>query len=758
MLQSTPFPVILLGCASIGGAAGLAPANARAESPPSAAAAEPLAASSTAGTDVPAPRELAEVVVHAESTSALSLDSRPRTGSSLGLTARESPATIDVLTQRQIQDLGARTTEEALNRAPGVSAATNATSPGALSLRGFTGAGRAVLLLFDGVRPAEESFFTRVIDSWMFERIEVLKGPASVDYGEGALAGVINLVPKRARLDGAAFAGQVGYGSFGSFRAAADANVVVLDELAVRPVLSYSRSSGYVDDASSEYLAGTLGITWSPSDELVVELAADYSSDDYESAYFGTPLLPPGVAREPSGLVRSSDGRILDRSLRDVNYNVEDGITDSTTGWLRSGVRWRLADGWTLSNALHLYTSERRFINAEYFGYNPATALVDRSTGIVTHDFEYWIERATLRGDHSIAGLRNRVALGGSYSDVDFFTERRFGSTTSVDRRDPERGRFPVGDDPALFPRREDRDNAVRAASAFAEDALNLSEGWLVLGGVRYDRVSVDRASIDLNVEPPARTPTERAFDEVTWRVGSVFDVLPDTQLFAQYSTAAAPPSSLLALTPGNAPFDMTRGRAVEGGVKSSLFEQRLELTASAFYIVQDDIVTRSAVDPTVSVQGGRQSSRGGELSLSATPFAPVRLLVNYAHFDARFDELIDASGADLAGNTPERVPERILNAFVFIDTLVLPLTASLGVHGAGRYFTDNTNSIEVRGYTTFEAALRCRLELGQAATEITLRARNLTNTLHASYTDISPDQLTLAPPRSVDLMATVNY
>jgi iron complex outermembrane receptor protein len=753
MNQPLSLSLVALAGAWIGAAVWLVPASARAQSN----VAEPRATEPAAG-EASAPRELAEVVVSAESTTGLSLDARPRTGTSLGLTARETPATIDVLTQRQIQDLGARTTEEALNRTPGVSASNNATSPGALSLRGFTGAGRSVLMLYDGVRPAEEALFTRVIDSWLFERIEVLKGPSSVDYGEGALAGVINLVPKRARLDGAAFAGQVGYGSFDSFRAAADANVVVLDELAVRPVVSYYRSSGYVDDTPSEFLAGTLSATWSPSDELVVELAVDYQRDDYDSAYFGTPLVPPSVALEPTGLVESADGRVLDRSLREVNYNVDDGITDSTTGWLRSGVRWQVGGGWTLSNDLHLYTSERRFINSEYFGFNPETGQVDRSTGIVTHDFEYWIDRATLRGDHEIAGLRNRVVAGASYSDVDFFTERRFGSSTSVDLRRPERGRFPVGDDPMLFPRREDRDNAVRVASAFTEDALNLAPGWLVLGGVRYDHVSVDRASIDLNAEPPARSPTERGFDEVTWRAGSVLSVLPDTQLFAQYSTAAAPPSSLLSLTSDSAPFDMTRGWAVEGGVKSSLFDGRLELTAAAFYIVQDDIITRSPADLTVSVQGGRQSSRGAELSLSAVPLDALRLLVNYSHFDARFDELIDASGVDRAGNTPERVPERILNAFVFLDALVLPLTASFGVHGAGRYFTDNANSIKVGGYVTFEAALRYRLAIGRSTTDITLRGRNLTNTLHASYTDISPDQLTLAPPRSVDLLATVSY
>jgi len=703
-------------------------------------------------------RDVAEVVVDAEAGEGLSLDSRPRTGSSLGLTARETPATIDVLTQRQMQELGARTTEEALNRAPGVSSTSNATSPGSIALRGFTGAGRAVLLLYDGVRPAEESFFTRVIDSWLFERVEVLKGPASVDYGEGALAGVVNLVPKRARLDGSAFAGQAGYGSFGSLRAAADANVVLLDELAIRPVLSFSRSSGYVEDTPSQLLAGTLGVTWAPSRELVVELGLDYLRDEYDSAYFGTPLVPRAAALEPSGRVRSADGRVLDAALRDVNYNVEDGITDSSTGWLRSAVRWQLARGWVLSNDLHLYTSDRRFENAEYFGYDAASGLVDRSTGIVTHDFRYALERATLRGDFSLAGLRNRALVGGSYGAVDFFTERRFGSTSSVDLREPVRGVFPAGDDATTFPRREDRQNATQTAAIFAEDALNLTPGWLLLGGVRYEHIEVERSTLDLNTEPPTSTPIQRDFDEVTWRVGSVYDVLPEIQLFGQYSTAAAPPASLLALGAENAAFDMTRGWAVEAGLKGSVLDGRVELTLSVFHIVQDDIVSRSPSDPSLSVQGGRQSSRGAELALSARPLELLRLLVNYSFFDARFDELVDAAGNDLAGNTPERVPERVLNAFAFFEAPGLPLSASLGVHAAGRYFTDNANSIEVGGYATLEAALGWRLALAGSTTEVTLRGRNLTSSLYAGYTDISPDQLSLAPPRSVDLLVTARY
>jgi len=708
--------------------------------------------------------ELDEVVVsdvaeeQVEAPAVPVLDAVPATGNKLGLTVRESPAVLDTITQEDIQNWGARATDEVLNRAPGVMSSNVATSPGALSLRGFTGAGRGLLTLYDGVAPLEEALFTRIMDSWMFDRIEVLQGPASVDYGQGALAGVINLVPKHPKLGVQALSAQLGFGSFNTFRAAADANVSLLDNLAVRPVVSYNRTDGYVKGAASDYLATSVGAKWAPIKRLNVDLAFDYSQDNANSAYMGTPLVPRAFARKPSSLVKSADGRVLDEALRDVNYNVHDGIVDADTVWLRSNIEYRINDDWSITNQASYYTSDRRFINAEYYGFNPETSMVDRSTGIVTHDIDYWIERLTLRGDVRLGRVRNRIAINAEYSELDYFTHRRFGNTTSVDPLRPDRGRFPVGDDPTIFGTRVDRDTGLNIAAVSVQDALNLTPQWRLTAGLRFDHIALDRLESNLNTDPVTRTPTDRTYNPVTWRVGTSYDVLPKTQVFAQYSTAASPPASLVALQASQTQFDMTTGWAVEAGVKSSLLQDRVALGVSGFYIQQDDIVTRSSADPTVSVQGGKQSSRGAELTLSARPIAPVRVDANYTVLDARFDRLLDAEGNSLRGKTPERIPEQILTAFVYYDTPVVPVNVSVGVHHTGRFFTDNANSIEVGSYTTLEAAVRYRLKFERTTLDFSLRGRNLTDALYASYTDMSPDQLTIAAPRSVDLLVTAQY
>lgn len=131
-----------------------------------------------------------------------------------------------------------------------------------------------------------------------------------------------------------------------------------------------------------------------------------------------------------------------------------------------------------------------------------------------------------------------------------------------------------------------------------------------------------------------------------------------------------------------------------------------------------------------------------------------LRIDANYTILDARFDELIEAGGANRAGKTPSNVPEEIGNLFAFYKFRGAPVTFSGGVHYNGRFFTDNANTIRVGSYTTLEAAISYRFPFG----DLTLRGRNLTDKFYADYSDISPDQLTIGPPRSVDLTLTVKF
>jgi iron complex outermembrane recepter protein len=682
------------------------------------------------------PAQEDEVIVTGVADRQLLLDAQTETGSRLGLTARETPAIVDILSERQIREFGARTNVEALNRAPGVTSSLPATSPGAPTMRGFTGG--AVGLLYDGIRVTTPLIFTRAGDSFLYDRIEILKGPASVLYGEGALAGAINLVPKKANLRGTSAAVLASYGSFDSLRLGGDLNVALSDRAAVRGVAAYNRTSGYVDDSDSHLFAASVSAILKPADTLTVEFAADYSEDSYKTADLGTPLVPRAIARNPSTAATGPGDLVIDRSLRKTNFNVTDAVLDSDTIWLRSHVRWEINEALTFTNDLSSYHSARNFINAEAYSYNRTTNLIDRTTGIVTHDIDHVIERPALIGDVTIGGMRNRFAVGAELSDLHFGTRRYFATTTSVDPFAPVRGTFPGGT--ANLPPINQQSN-VTVKSVFGENALNLTPRWLIAGGARHDWIDLDRRI-------GTGTPFERSYRALSWRVGTVYDVLPKTQFFAQYSRAIAPVGNMLSLSLVNSRFDLTKGRSVEAGIKSSFWGDRIDVTLAAYHLVQDDIITRDPANPALSVQGGRQSSRGVELSLSAAVTKQLRIDANYTRLDARFDQLLEAGGISRNGNTPPRTPETVANLFGFYSFEGIPLTLSAGLRHAGRFYTDNANTVRAKGYTTVDAAIGYKFGWG----EVTVRGRNLTDAFYVDYSDVSNMQFQVAAPRSVEV------
>src|SRR5690606_26781022 len=125
------------------------------------------------------------------------LDSVTSTGSTLRLTGLQTPASVSVITRQQLEQFGDANLADTITRSVGLSHIGHPGNGGAaLSARGFTGSS-SVMQLYDGKRQYGGIGITFPFDPWSVERIEVLRGPASVIYGEGAIGGVVNVIPKK---------------------------------------------------------------------------------------------------------------------------------------------------------------------------------------------------------------------------------------------------------------------------------------------------------------------------------------------------------------------------------------------------------------------------------------------------------------------------------------------------------------------------------------------------------------------------------
>ncbi|KQW71900.1 TonB-dependent receptor [Phenylobacterium sp. Root77] len=660
----------------------------------------------------------------------------------LGLTERETPATIDIITQQDMQAQGLRNAIETMNAAPGVASGNLPGSVGSVSMRGFH---RAVNYLYDGVRVANSDAGVRNWDAWSFERIEVIKGPASVTSGEGALAGAINFVPRRpvlGKMFGEAFAS---VGSQNSYRIAGDLNAPLSDNAAVRGDLVYSSSDGWVDDTDSQAFGANLAVLLRPSDALSVTLSADYYEDEFTTAYYGSPLVPATSARRPSSIVSGSGGLVFDEALRDRNYDVEDGRMDSQSVWLRARADYQLNEAWKIVSDTSWYTADRLWRDSDDYSFNSRTGLIDRLTSLISHDHQIWNQRLNATYDGALAGRRNRFTAGVEFGGTDFFTKRRFGSTTSVDPYAPVRGLFPA-DTPANFTTRQNVSAEVESRAVFVEDAYNLTPELLLVAGARWDSFSLDRRV--LNVTSSAIQAYSQDYDPVSWRIGAVYSLRPQTQLYGQFTRAATPISGILFMSATNASFEVSMGESYEVGIKTSLLDDRLQLTASVFDIRQDDILTRDPANPAVTVQGGSQTSRGIEVSLDWSVTDELRLELGASALDAEFDRLIEAGGANRSGNRPANTPEQLVDLVATYSPNSLPLTFTGAVRHNGDFFTSNANTVKVDGFTTLDASVTWQAPFGS----VSLRGRNLTDELYADWSGYSSYLVFIGQPRSFEL------
>jgi iron complex outermembrane receptor protein len=212
-----------------------------------------------------------DVIAEKAKNFSLPLDAAPATGSRLGLTVRDLPASVSVITQEMMQLRGLRTAVESVESAVGMTGGTNFGSIPTYSTRGF--GGNNVTILRDGIRQNTASQSSRTVDSFLLDRVEVLKGPSSLMFGEGAVGGAINYVSKNPdRTRRGELLASIGPWSTYRLGVGLGGPLPTLNSqpstLNYRLDLVQNSTGGYQDRNSQDYLglAGALG--WRVSDRL----------------------------------------------------------------------------------------------------------------------------------------------------------------------------------------------------------------------------------------------------------------------------------------------------------------------------------------------------------------------------------------------------------------------------------------------------------------------------------------------------------
>jgi iron complex outermembrane recepter protein len=682
--------------------------------------------------------------------------------SRLGLTVRETPATVEVISAETMREQGYRTVSDVAQGAVGVTAGDNPAEPSAFSMRGFTNS--QINTLYNGIKIGPQNMTSRIMDTANFEAVEILKGPASLMSGEGASGGAINFVTKQPHTGPIRNEADFSYDSLNSFRAhygsGGSTNVQGLD---YRFDISRSSLNGFTDDTNTKTLDVSGQLNYRISDSLKIWGAIEYR-EDRGKAYWGVPLVSAayGGSHATSGIVsgsyfnRTDLGPVtIDDRTFNTNYNVLDNRNVAQEVWLRGGFELKLAPDLTLKSQAYAYGAERTWFNNEIEAFDSTKNQVYRERFYVAHSQRLVGNITDLVWDANIAGFDNRLVTTLSSSYLDFVRPGAANFPNDyVSLVDPVRGFY--GD----LTTKQQTARIDNEALSF-EDRLKLTRSFALVGGLRVEHIGLDRNSTDVNGLENANFPFSKSWAPVTGRIGYTWEAIPGLTFFSQYATGADISANNIFLLAPTQPLDLTTSRTYETGVKHLLWDGRAEWSFSAYDILRKNVYA-AAGGMQLNI-AGRQESKGVELAASVRPIEPLRLWGNIAYVDARYADY-NFVGGSFSGNTPPNVPRIVANAgasYRFLTSWPVEL-GIVGRHVGDRYNTD-ANTVTLNAHTVgdvyafvdipktvFNAVDQARL---------TFRVRNITDKRYAIWGDpFYPDQILLGAPRTYEISAALKW
>ena len=691
--------------------------------------------------------------------------------SRLGLTAHEMPASVDIVTQQQMQEQGYRTTTETAAGAVGVLSSDVGGAPATFSMRGFTFG--AVNVLYNGIWVGPSNITSRVMETADLAQVEFLKGPSSLMTGLDATGGSVNYVsrqpttgPIKSELDGS-------IDTLGTYRthfgSGGSTNLPGLD---YRFDISSSKDNSFIDGAYENLNNVSGQLNYRVNDAFKVFAAIDYKRDDGH-AYWGTPLTTTAFSGPFSthGVVAGSavntfTGDLIspvtvDSRTTKTNYNVSDNSVGAHELWVRGGWEWSYGDAITVKNQTYEYGAKRHWFDSETYAFDPTKSLVQTDRFFVAHKQQVIGNNTDVTWHSSFFGMENRFAgqLQLSRNDIQFAQEENpddypYSPQGDLPVVNPVPGPYGLTPQPGF------RNSRLDDAAISIEDQLKITPMLALIGGIRAEDLQLSRDGIDFGGGIPAGQPFTQNWQPVSYRAAATFEPVKGLMFYGMYATAYDPAvADIFSVTPGTS-LQLTSSRIYETGAKVISDDKRAEATI-AVYDIQRNNVYVPLTDQT-STLAGQVRSQGVEIAGAVRPIENLKLWGNVAFTEAHYSDFGDATG-----NVVPNVPPVIANAGASyrFDNWRWPVEIGGSVRYVGQRYVASDNLTAMLPYTT--ADLFAFVDIpgrdlwwqGLEKMRVRFRIRNITNELYAAYADPGlPDQVLLGAPRTFELSASAKW
>ncbi|MFD1036018.1 TonB-dependent siderophore receptor [Sphingomonas hankookensis] len=590
---------------------------------------------------------------------------------------KDVPNTITVIDQEQLQQRNLFTLEDALTVTNGVTVTGISSEDPSFLSRGFT----INNYLVDGVPTFSFAFPAVVPDLFLYDRVEVLRGPAGLFSGAGNPAGSINLVRKRPLAERSVSA-LAGYGSYQNLRAELDVSTPLDDHSGMR-LGAMVQDQDQFFDVAHRYRFAVFGVADTRiGDDTTLTVGGNYD------------LFKPAIQSGLPGYIGGTDGS--EGRLLDVPRSTYLGAdwnrfrSESWSGFVE--LAHRVSDRWTL-RATGMLTDVDRIDIYSYIGNQPVTPTNGRTSHIAyrgdsamqTRSFDF-----NGVGSFPAFGREQTLILGADYqASTSTSANARRSNYATIDVFDPV---SPA--EPDLDPRTLATGKAVGGSltdveqyGLYGQMRLSPLAGLTLVGG---GRMTWWDTTVTLTSAQLVRgAPSTYSFDErFTPYAGVVWDVTDDLNLYASYADSFTPQAPVGGrVRPDGRKLEPLIGDQYEAGTKLSLMNKRLLLSAAVYQITQNN---RTFNDPnldTVVYQIGKVRARGVEAEASGEILPGWR--VNGGYTFTRTKYLEEANPVLEGLSLLPVIPEHMVKLFTNYEPADGPLAgASVG---AGVTWFDET-------------------------------------------------------------------
>lgn len=641
------------------------------------------------------------------------------TGSKSDVPLIETPQTISIVVRDQIDAQAAQTVPQSLRYTSGMMTDRNGLDERAdfLYARGFK-----VDSYLNGTRFLGGTWATAQIDAYSLERIEVLKGPSSVLYGQASPGGIANGISKQPLEDPAGEV-RLQYGEYNRMQAAFDlTGPLTQDKDVLFRITGLGRSADtQMEQTKEERYWINPAITFRPSEDTTLTLLGSYQTDPALGGYqrlpaYGTVLFNPSGEIPTDLFVGDPTFDKQERKQYSLSALFEHRFDDTFT--FRQNARFMRID----ADFGYLYTGNIM---------SPTSSLIRRSGVIADETNDGITVDNQMQAKFATGDVTHTALVGLDYQNNRNDSVVDYLLANPIDYANPSYGNPGIDFDNPFF--QQSSSQRFEQTGVYVQDQMSYGNWHLSLGG-RHDWLDIDTTDRLSNTDSSL---TEKKF---TGKVGLLYH-FTDIGLapYASYSEAFEP---IAGTTTDGRAFEPLTSQQYEVGVKYQPKGWNTLFTLSLYDITQQNVATtttREINGGTVNFtdQSGEVSSQGIDFEIRASPFDNFNVIASYAYVDAEVTKAGNITGTE--GKTPVYVPEHsgsLWADYRFLDGYVAGLGLGAGIRVNGKTWADAMNTVEVPGYAVYDAAVSYDLSYlnpDLAGAKFQINATNLTDKIYVA-------------------------